>query len=100
MFNRQESKYESVCLKVKGVLRDLYFVPKIKVEPSNTEYLHRMDEEIKAVLERTYQSRDFSFKRKPVEKNYCFELDLPPQQVYLNVRYGFEHRPLNLNVSG
>ncbi len=47
------------------------------MEEGNSEYLHRMDEEIKTVLERTYQSRDFFFKRKPVQKSYCFELDLP-----------------------
>ncbi len=29
VFNREEGKYESVCVKVRGVLRDLYFVPKI-----------------------------------------------------------------------
>ena len=33
-------------------------------------------------------------------KNYCFELDLPPTQLYMQVRFPFDHRQLPLHLKG
>ena len=81
-------------------MRDLYFVPNEELEPTDKNKLQLLDQEIKGILERTYQNRNFEFKRKPVQKRYCFELELPQNQVYIQVRYGFEFRALVNNLKG
>lgn len=57
-------------------MRDLYFVPVHPLQ-QDTQQIKQLDDEITQVLHRTY-GKHFEFKRKPVVKNYCFELDLPP----------------------
>ena len=75
--NKKTMKFESVCFKVENIQRSIYFAPRYQIQQSDSEQLGELDREIKEVLNRQIQQKDLPYRRKPIQKNYCFELDLP-----------------------
>ena len=97
--DKRSGKYVSSFLKVDGILRNLYFLPRDRriragratEEEVQTENVY---EEVCTVMEK---NRLEGFKTKPVVRKYTFELpDVPREGDYLKVLYPYTSKFLNV----
>ncbi|KAJ3091647.1 DNA-directed DNA polymerase alpha catalytic subunit pol1 [Quaeritorhiza haematococci] len=102
--NRRENKYLSCCLVVKGVMRNVFLLPRPKaLDDSGAET--DVDVEIQDVyaefdkLRPKYKIKDFL--SKPATRKYAFEVPgIPEEENYLKVVYGFDQPQLPSDLKG
>lgn len=96
---RQSGEYVSCAVHVRGLLRDLYFLPRAHRRGTTTE-VGTMDvyDEVTELLARQGVK---TFKAKPATRKYCFELrDVPREAEYLKVLLPFDAEPLPADMAG
>ena len=92
IFDPIDKEYRSICVRVQGIERIMYVVPKQEVD------IQEVIDEMKVIL-RAKNIKNMRMRK--VEKNYCFEMPCKKGlSEYLEVRYKTEHDSLPQNVKG
>ncbi|CAI2362741.1 unnamed protein product [Moneuplotes crassus] len=92
IFDSSRKEYRSLCMRVQGIERVMFVVPKEDVAP--TEVI----QEIKDMLNRR---KIKNYRMRPVEKEYCFEMPaVRGTSNYIEVRYSTEYDPLPHHIKG
>jgi hypothetical protein len=87
--------YKSICLKVQGISRIMYVVPKADVTD-----LTEVHNEISTLFKNRF-SYIKQWKSRPITKNYCFETPAKRgKSEYLEIRYSSIYDPLPPGVKG
>lgn len=90
--DNRTGKYVSTFLKVEGIMRNLFFLPREhkmrkKVETDEEVQIEDVHQEISDLMER---NRITGFKSKPTSRKYAFELsNIPREGDYLKVLYPY-----------
>ncbi|KAJ2141984.1 DNA-directed DNA polymerase alpha catalytic subunit pol1 [Coemansia sp. RSA 564] len=90
--------FRSCCIKVSGLERNVFVLPRINVESGERFSALEVHKEFESLAMRQGIK---SFGCKPVERKYAFEMsDVPAAAEYLKVAYGFDQPALRDDMSG
>lgn len=95
--DKRSGKYVSAFLKVDGILRNLYFLPRETRVKNGQETNENVEmTEVHKEVEKVFElSKISEFKAKSSTRKYAFELpDIPKESDYLKVLYPFTKPPL------
>ncbi|KAK6502113.1 DNA polymerase alpha catalytic subunit [Arthrobotrys conoides] len=95
-------KYASAFLKINGIMRKLYFLPRV-TNTSTGEEVEMSDvySEVDELLSRLKISQGSDWKAKPCSRKYAFELnDIPKKSDYLKVLYPYDRPQVPSGTTG
>ncbi|KAK6521932.1 DNA-directed DNA polymerase alpha catalytic subunit pol1 [Arthrobotrys megalospora] len=95
-------KYASAFVKVNGIMRKLYFLPKITKESTGEEVeMSDVYSEVDELLTKLRISQGIDWKAKPCSRKYAFELnDIPKKSDYLKVLYPYDRPQVPSGTTG
>ncbi|KAJ2718332.1 DNA-directed DNA polymerase alpha catalytic subunit pol1, partial [Coemansia sp. Benny D115] len=92
------SRYVSCCVRVTGLVRNVFLLPRINPETNERFSALAVHQEFESLALR-HGVR--SFTCKPCQRHYAFEeTDVPASTEYLKVVYGFDQPQLPAEISG
>ncbi|KAJ1730945.1 DNA-directed DNA polymerase alpha catalytic subunit pol1, partial [Coemansia sp. Benny D160-2] len=92
------SEYQSCCVKVSGIERNVFLLPRIDPATDERYPVLAVHRELETLAPR-HGVREFACK--PVERKYAFEVPgVPASAEYLKVVYGFDKPALPADLSG
>ncbi|KAF3922788.1 hypothetical protein AA313_de0204870 [Arthrobotrys entomopaga] len=99
---RETGQYVSAFIKVNGIMRKLYFLPKVTNSKSGREVeMSDVYAEVDELLTKSKISQGSDWKAKPCSRKYAFELnDIPKESDYLKVLYPYDKPPLPADTNG
>ncbi|KAK6496529.1 DNA-directed DNA polymerase alpha catalytic subunit pol1 [Arthrobotrys musiformis] len=85
-------KYASAFVKVNGIMRKLYFLPRVTKKSTGEEVeMSDVYSEVDELFTRLKISQGSDWKAKPCSRKYAFELnDIPKESDYLKVLYPYD----------
>ncbi|KAJ6264276.1 hypothetical protein Dda_0420 [Drechslerella dactyloides] len=96
---RTTGQYASAFIKVNGIMRKLYFLP--RVTKSNSSSVVEMSDVYGEVDDLLTKLKISDWKAKPCSRKYAFELnDIPRESDYLKVLYPYDKPQVPLGTSG
>ncbi|RVD90002.1 uncharacterized protein DFL_000985 [Arthrobotrys flagrans] len=95
-------KYASAFVKVNGIMRKLYFLPRVTKHSTGEEVeMSDVYSEVDELLSRLKISQGSDWKAKPCPRKYAFELnDIPKESDYLKVLYPYDRPQVPSGTTG
>ncbi|KAK6353233.1 DNA-directed DNA polymerase alpha catalytic subunit pol1, variant 2 [Orbilia brochopaga] len=95
-------QYTSAFIKVNGIMRKLYFLPRVtKLNSSSVVEMSDVYAEVDDLLTKLKISHGSDWKAKACSRKYAFELnDIPKESDYLKVLYPYDKPQVPLGTTG
>ncbi|KAF3904293.1 hypothetical protein ABW21_db0200262 [Orbilia brochopaga] len=99
---KQTGQYTSAFIKVNGIMRKLYFLPRVtRLNSSSVIEMSDVYAEVDELLTRLKISRGSDWKAKACSRKYAFELnDIPKESDYLKVLYPYDKPQVPVDTTG
>ncbi|KAF3930760.1 hypothetical protein ABW20_dc0100396 [Dactylellina cionopaga] len=95
-------QYTSAFVKVNGIMRKLYFLPRVtKLDSGEEVEMSDVYAEVDEILTKSRISQGSDWKAKPCSRKYAFELnDIPKKSDYLKVLYPYDRPMIPASTTG